>query len=129
MSGHEPCGEIAAVGPDCRRFAVGDRVILYHIVGCGRCAACAEGYMLMCEEAAMPSATTTRYKVLFGELDLGVAFAVRTPSLKDCTVCTFCAVCAVCLYFYEVSVLSVTSLYSVLFILSVLSVFSVLYPM
>ena len=63
ICGHEPCGQIASVGPGCRRFRPGDRVILYHIVGCGRCSACNEGYALMCEEAPMPSEDTTLYKV------------------------------------------------------------------
>ena len=48
IAGHEPCGEIVAVGPGCRRFAVGDRVILYHIAGCGLCADCRSGYMISC---------------------------------------------------------------------------------
>src|SRR3954468_14192832 len=48
IAGHEPCGEIVAVGPGCRRFAVGDRVVLYHIAGCGLCAECRSGYMISC---------------------------------------------------------------------------------
>lgn len=48
IAGHEPCGEIAAVGPGCKRFGVGDRVILYHISGCGVCNDCREGYMISC---------------------------------------------------------------------------------
>lgn len=48
VAGHEPCGEIVAVGPDCRRFGVGDRVALYHIAGCGLCADCRAGYMISC---------------------------------------------------------------------------------
>ncbi len=48
IAGHEPCGQIAAVGPGCKRFAVGDRVILYHISGCGVCHDCREGYMISC---------------------------------------------------------------------------------
>src|SRR5580658_6611237 len=31
IAGHEPCGEIVAVGAGCRRFKTGDRVIVYHI--------------------------------------------------------------------------------------------------
>lgn len=34
---HEPCGQIVAEGEGCRRFKVGDRVIVYHISGCGVC--------------------------------------------------------------------------------------------
>src|SRR3954452_7669415 len=48
IAGHEPCGVIVEVGPGCRRFAVGDRVILYHIAGCGVCPDCRTGYMISC---------------------------------------------------------------------------------
>ncbi len=48
IAGHEPCGQIAAVGPGCKRFKPGDRVILYHISGCGVCADCKGGYMISC---------------------------------------------------------------------------------
>jgi 2-desacetyl-2-hydroxyethyl bacteriochlorophyllide A dehydrogenase len=49
IAGHEPAGEIVAAGPGCRRFGVGDRVLLYHIAGCGLCAECRRGYMIGCE--------------------------------------------------------------------------------
>ena len=48
IAGHEPAGEIVEVGPDCRRFRVGDRVALYHIAGCGVCHDCRSGYMISC---------------------------------------------------------------------------------
>jgi threonine dehydrogenase-like Zn-dependent dehydrogenase len=48
IAGHEPCGHIVAVGPGCKEFAVGDRVILYHISGCGICDDCKAGYMISC---------------------------------------------------------------------------------
>ena len=48
ISGHEPCGQIVQVGPGCKRFKTGDRVILYHISGCGVCNDCREGYMISC---------------------------------------------------------------------------------
>ena len=48
IAGHEPCGQVVAVGPGCRRFGVGDRVILYHIAGCGVCDDCRRGYMISC---------------------------------------------------------------------------------
>jgi threonine dehydrogenase-like Zn-dependent dehydrogenase len=48
IAGHEPCGEIVAVGPGCRRFGVGDRVVIYHIAGCGLCPDCRAGYMIGC---------------------------------------------------------------------------------
>jgi len=49
IAGHEPCGVIERVGPDVTRFKAGDRVILYHIAGCGVCRACRGGWMISCE--------------------------------------------------------------------------------
>lgn len=48
IAGHEPCGDIVEVGSGCRRFAVGDRVLVYHIAGCGLCADCRLGFMISC---------------------------------------------------------------------------------
>jgi threonine dehydrogenase-like Zn-dependent dehydrogenase len=48
IAGHEPSGQIVEVGPGCRRFGLGDRVIVYHISGCGVCNDCRRGYMISC---------------------------------------------------------------------------------
>lgn len=48
IAGHEPCGQIVSVGPGLRRFKAGDRVIYYHISGCGVCSDCRQGYMIRC---------------------------------------------------------------------------------
>src|ERR671928_494021 len=48
IAGHEPCGQVAAVGPGCRRLQEGDRVVVYHIAGCGLCDECRRGYMIGC---------------------------------------------------------------------------------
>ncbi len=48
IAGHEPSGQIVEVGPGCRRFDVGDRVVVYHISGCGVCNDCRRGYMISC---------------------------------------------------------------------------------
>lgn len=48
IAGHEPCGEVVAVGPGCREVQIGDRVIVYHISGCGLCADCRGGYQIGC---------------------------------------------------------------------------------
>lgn len=48
IAGHEPCGQIVATGPGLRRFREGDRVIVYHISGCGVCNDCRRGYMISC---------------------------------------------------------------------------------
>ncbi len=48
VAGHEPAGEVIAVGPDAQRIAVGDRVAVYHISGCGQCDDCVRGYQISC---------------------------------------------------------------------------------
>jgi D-arabinose 1-dehydrogenase-like Zn-dependent alcohol dehydrogenase len=50
IAGHEPCGEVVATG-DGVRLAVGDRVVVYHIVGCGLCDECRRGYEIGCTDA------------------------------------------------------------------------------
>jgi threonine dehydrogenase-like Zn-dependent dehydrogenase len=48
IAGHEPCGRIVQTGPGCKRFCAGDRVVIYHISGCGVCEDCRAGYMISC---------------------------------------------------------------------------------
>jgi threonine dehydrogenase-like Zn-dependent dehydrogenase len=48
IAGHEPCGQVVEIGPGCKRIKVGDRVVLYHISGCGVCEDCRTGYMISC---------------------------------------------------------------------------------
>lgn len=48
IAGHEPSGQIVEVGPGLKRFKKGDRVLVYHISGCGVCYDCRRGYMISC---------------------------------------------------------------------------------
>jgi D-arabinose 1-dehydrogenase-like Zn-dependent alcohol dehydrogenase len=48
MAGHEPCGVVGAIGPNCRKFKKGDRVIVSHISGCGNCYPCRKGWIVNC---------------------------------------------------------------------------------
>ncbi|MBN1670837.1 MAG: zinc-binding dehydrogenase [Kiritimatiellae bacterium] len=48
IAGHEPCGIIEKAGPGVARFKPGDRVVMYHIVGCGLCHHCRRGWMINC---------------------------------------------------------------------------------
>ena len=48
ICGHEPAGQIVEAGSGLRRFREGDRVLLYHISGCGLCHACRMGYQISC---------------------------------------------------------------------------------
>jgi threonine dehydrogenase-like Zn-dependent dehydrogenase len=66
IAGHEPCGQIVKTGPGCRRFKDGDRVIVYHISGCGVCNDCRRGYMISC--------TSEKYRRAYGwQRDGGMA--------------------------------------------------------
>lgn len=46
--GHEPSGRVAAVGAGVDRIKAGDRVVVYHISGCGQCEDCRRGYQISC---------------------------------------------------------------------------------
>lgn len=66
IAGHEPAGQIVKAGPGCRRFRTGDRVIVYHISGCGVCNDCRRGYMISC--------TSEKYRRAYGwQRDGGMA--------------------------------------------------------
>ena len=66
IAGHEPCGHDVETGPGCRRFKSGDRVIVYHISGCGVCNDCRRGYMISC--------TSPEYRRAYGwQRDGGMA--------------------------------------------------------
>jgi threonine dehydrogenase-like Zn-dependent dehydrogenase len=66
IAGHEPCGQIAETGPGSRRFKKNDRVIIYHISGCGLCNDCRRGYMISC--------TSEKYRRAYGwQRDGGMA--------------------------------------------------------
>jgi threonine dehydrogenase-like Zn-dependent dehydrogenase len=51
IAGHEPAGEVEAVGPGVLDFNRGDRVIVYHIAGCGTCKECRRGHMISCSSS------------------------------------------------------------------------------
>jgi threonine dehydrogenase-like Zn-dependent dehydrogenase len=66
VAGHEPAGQIVQSGPGCRRFREGERVIVYHISGCGVCNDCRRGYMISC--------TSSTYRRAYGwQRDGGMA--------------------------------------------------------
>jgi threonine dehydrogenase-like Zn-dependent dehydrogenase len=48
IAGHEPGGQIVKTGSGLKRFKEGDRVVIYHISGCGLCHDCRTGYMISC---------------------------------------------------------------------------------
>lgn len=49
VAGHEPSGIIVKEGEGLKRFKKDDRVIVYHISGCGVCNDCRRGYYISCK--------------------------------------------------------------------------------
>lgn len=51
-AGHEPAGVVQEVGSLVTDFGAGDRVLVYHILGCGYCHSCRMGYPVSCSSPA-----------------------------------------------------------------------------
>lgn len=49
VTGHEPCGEVAELGPGVSGPRIGDRAVIYHYVGCGVCEHCRSGWEHLCQ--------------------------------------------------------------------------------
>ncbi len=50
--GHEAIGTVSEVGADVQQFAVGDRVLVSSVAGCGDCSGCATGDPISCHLGA-----------------------------------------------------------------------------
>lgn len=48
VPGHEPAGEVVAVGGGVTHLTAGDRVAIYLGLGCGHCEFCQSGYLFLC---------------------------------------------------------------------------------
>jgi propanol-preferring alcohol dehydrogenase len=72
--GHEIAGEVVAVGSEVRDQAVGTRVAVYELVGCGRCPACRRGEDNVCRDVVPGAVGITQ--------DGGMADYVVVPARK-----------------------------------------------
>lgn len=57
VPGHELAGVVDTVGPEVTRFAVGDRVTVPFVCGCGSCEMCAAGETQVCPRQTQPGFT------------------------------------------------------------------------
>jgi threonine dehydrogenase-like Zn-dependent dehydrogenase len=80
IAGHEPAGEVIELGEGVRRLAVGDRVAVYHITGCGVCDECRHGYMIGCHR---PSRAAYGWQRDGGHAELMLAEEVTCLRLPD----------------------------------------------
>jgi 2-desacetyl-2-hydroxyethyl bacteriochlorophyllide A dehydrogenase len=78
IPGHEPCGQVVAVGPDVGNVAVGDRVAVYLAIGCGHCRYCLGGYRMLC-----PSWTCVGFDINGGDAEYIVVPAINCLRLPD----------------------------------------------
>lgn len=72
--GHEFVGTVEAVGDEVRTVGPGDRVLVSGVIGCGRCAACRAGDVVVCQQQG------TRVFGTSLELAGGQAEAVAVPA-------------------------------------------------
>src|SRR5262249_29570514 len=57
VPGHELAGVVQELGPEVRRWKVGDRVTVPFAVGCGCCAQCLAGNQHICDDYFQPGFT------------------------------------------------------------------------
>lgn len=50
IAGHEPSGQVVALGEGVTNFKEGDKVVVYHIQGCGYCDECKKGFFINCQQ-------------------------------------------------------------------------------
>ncbi|MFI8320505.1 zinc-dependent alcohol dehydrogenase [Streptomyces sp. NPDC085529] len=81
--GHEPMGVVEEVGPEVRRLAPGDRVVVPFNISCGTCAMCARGLHSQCETTQVRAygtgASLFGYTKLYGQVPGGQAEYLRVP--------------------------------------------------
>lgn len=70
VPGHEPAGDVVAIGDGVRGVRPGDRVAIYLALGCGRCRYCRHGYLMLCPD----------WKCLGFDLDGGDADYLVVPA-------------------------------------------------
>lgn len=81
--GHEPMGEVVAVGSEISNLTVGDRVVIPFNIACGRCWMCERGLQTQCETTQNRDegmgASLFGYTKLYGQVAGGQAELLRVP--------------------------------------------------
>lgn len=78
VPGHEPAGDVAAIGAGVTAVQPGDRVAVYLALGCDECAYCRSGYLMLC-----PNWKCIGFDVDGGDADYLVVPAQNCLKLPD----------------------------------------------
>lgn len=62
IMGHEASGEIAATGPQVKRWKVGDRVTFDSTISCGQCQYCRSGQVNLCDNRRVVGVAPVEYR-------------------------------------------------------------------
>lgn len=82
ISGHEPAGVVADLGRNVDHLALGDRVCVYHRIGCGHCMSCRSGNAAFCDGGSGASGSNSWIVctwVLLARDRSGQSTAILTP--------------------------------------------------
>jgi alcohol dehydrogenase len=83
VPGHEFAGLISAVGPEVRRFRVGEQVTVPFIAACGSCRECHAGHQQVCEVQFQPGFTHWGSFAEYVAIDRADHNLVRLPGGMD----------------------------------------------
>ncbi len=83
VPGHEFAGTVHEVGPQVRRWAIGDRVTVPFVLGCGRCEYCAAGDLHVCPDQVQPGFTYPGSWAELVAVPVADANVVRLPDSVD----------------------------------------------
>lgn len=79
VPGHELAGTLAEVGAELSGWAVGDRVTVPFVCGCGSCPQCMSGNQQICDEQFQPGFTAWGSFADYVAIDAAVGNLVRLP--------------------------------------------------